>query len=200
MYTAAELLWRSLRRGWWIILLACGVAVGAATVTTSGEPAVFQAVVEMATTPNTGVETDRDVLSAIELLDHRTLIATLARVPTTKEVIREAAERIGWASGQADRFHVTTRLEPYTFIVRVEVSGPDQDQAVQLADSIAWVSRRESHGLYRLFSLREIGGARAEGTVRPSESRNLVVAAILGLFSGLIGTMLWTSYRLRASS
>lgn len=200
MYTAAELLWLSLRRGWWAIVLTAGVAVAATMLLTAREPAVYQAVVEMATTPNTGVETDRDVLDAIELLDRRSLIATLARVPTTEEVRREAAQRIGWAAGQAERFHIVTRLEPYTFIVRVEVSGPDQDQALQLANSVAWVSRRESHGLYRLFSLREIGSARPEGEVHPEPGQNLVVAAILGIFAGLIGTMLWTSHRLRAST
>lgn len=200
MTTAAELLWHSLRYGWWLILLAALIAVVTAAGLTANRPVVYQSVVEMAVTPNTSVEDDGDILDAIELLDRRSLIATLARVPETSEVKERAAQRIGWAEASENRYRVRTRLEPYTFIVRVEVSGPEQDKATQLADSVAWTSRRESHGLYRLFSLRSIGQARARGQVRSDPGQDYVVAAILGAFAGLLAAMLLTSRRLRAAS
>jgi uncharacterized protein involved in exopolysaccharide biosynthesis len=178
---------RALRRGWWIVLAAVAVALAAAAILTARQRPVYRAEALLVVTPSSEVREPDEVLDALETLERRTIVATLARVPAAPETRDAAAERLGVEPGELRAYRVGGSVVPNTNVVRVEVQGPDAERTAEVANAAAVVTRRHGRRLYRTYSMREL--ARAEPPrrpVRPDGRRNLAVAGILGLFVGLL--------------
>ena len=155
---------------------------------TARQTPVYAAEALLAVTPSSEVESAEEVLDSIEALERRTVVATLARIPRAPETKERAAERMGVDPREVRYYWIGGSVVPSTNVVRIEVQGPDPELAAELADAVAATTRREGRRLYRVYSLRDL--ARAEvprRPVRPDARRNAAVAAVLGLFAGLLG-------------
>jgi uncharacterized protein involved in exopolysaccharide biosynthesis len=182
----SRVVFRGLVRGWWIVLLALAVALAVAWWLTGRETPVYSAEAMLVVTPSSELETNDELLDAIEALERRTVVATFARLPRAPETKLRAAERMGIEPREIGSYWVGASVVPSTNVIRIEVQGPDAERAAALANAVSAATRREARRLYRIYSLRDMAAAEApRRPVRPDLRRNLAVAAVLGLFAGL---------------
>lgn len=186
----SRVVFRGLVRGWWIVLLALAVALAVAWWLTGRETPVYSAEAFLVVTPSSEVETNEELLDAIEALERRTVVATFARLPRAPATKLRAAERLGLEPREVRSYWVGGSVVPSTNVVRIEVQGPEAARAAELANAVAAATRREARRLYRIYSLREMAAAEPpRRPVRPDVRRNLAVAAVLGLFVGLVAAV-----------
>jgi capsular polysaccharide biosynthesis protein len=178
---------RGLVRGWWIVLLAVGVALAVAWWLTGREGRVYSAEAFMAVAPSSELETNDELLDAIEALERRTVVATFARLPRSPQIKQRAAERLGVEPRELRAYWVGASVVPSTNLIRIEVQGPEPERAAAVANAVSAATRREARRLYRIYSLRDISAAEPpRRPIRPNPRRNLAVAAVLGIFAGLV--------------
>lgn len=182
----SRVVFRGLIRGWWIVVLALVVALAVAWWLTGRERPVYSAEALVVVTPSSELETNDELLDAIEALERRTVVATFARLPRAPETKHRAAERLGVDPKEIRYYWVGASVVPSTNVIRIEVQGPDAERAAEVANAVSAATRREARRLYRIYSMREMAAAEApRRPVRPDVRRNLAVAAVLGLFAGL---------------
>jgi len=181
---------RALVRGAWLVLVALVLAVALAWWVTSRQTPSYRASASLVVTPNTEVEDVTDLLRSLETLERRTVVATFARLPGSPQTVDAVAERLGLEPRELRSYWIGGAVVPNTNIVRIDVYGPNPERTAEVADTAARAVRREARHLYKIYSMQEL--ARAETPrrpVRPDARRNVLVAAILGLFLGVLAAL-----------
>lgn len=178
---------RALRAGWWILPVVLVAALGsAAFLDDSGEERlVYQTQATLAVVPDSSVTNPNQMLRSVEVLERRTMVSTLSRIPASGPVRGLAAQRMGTSLRDLRAYRVRTRVLPSTHLIGVTVHGPDPGVAARFANAIAAVAGDEANGYYRVFSLRLLDDAGVPG--RPTDrdgKRTYAVAGVLGLFLG----------------
>jgi capsular polysaccharide biosynthesis protein len=176
----------ALRRGWWVVTLALAVSLATATFFTARQDRVYRASATIAVAPHESVAETADVLRSLETLERRSVIATFARIPGAPEARAATARRLADAGG-LDGFRIEAAVLPNTNILKIDVEGPDPARVAAVANAAAEVTREEVRSLYRIFTTRMLSQASPPSRpVHPDPRRNYVVAALLGVFLGLV--------------
>lgn len=178
---------RALRAGWWILPVVLVAALGSvAVLAESGdERPVYQTHAKLAVVPDSSVTNQNQMLRSVEVLERRTMVSTLSRLPASGTVRSLAAERMGTSLPDLRAYQVRTRVLPSTHLISVTVRGPDPEVAARFANAIADVAGDEAAGFYGVFTLRLLDDAGVPR--RPTdrdEKRTYAVAGVLGLFLG----------------
>lgn len=177
---------RLLMRRWWVpaATLAAGLAAG--FWWTSREPRIFRASALFAVVPSSSIG-DADVLRSLDSLERRTVLATFARLPTTRETRVAVAERLTRQASDLARYELGASVLPSTNIIRIDVDGPDPQLAAHAANAAGEVVAAEARALYRIYTMRPIAAAEASRRpIHPDPRRNSLAAAVLGLFVGTV--------------
>lgn len=187
---------QALTRGWWIVLLAVVLALGAAAWATSQQEPVYRATTTMAVIPNSEVSGTEDVLRSLDTLERRTVVATFARVPSTAETRADAARRLKIDGRELRKYQIRASVLPNTNIIKVDVEGPDRRQVAAVANAAAAVTRREARSMYRIYTMHPLEKAvPARQPIHPTPARNYLVAGLLGLFLGIGAAILFERLR-----
>jgi receptor protein-tyrosine kinase len=174
-----------LRRRWWMVALAWVLTVASAAIFTARQPPVYRASTSLAVVPDAAIEDAADVLRSLDTLDRRTIIATLARLPSTPEVRSSASAAAGLSPDDLTRYTVLGGVVPNTNIIKIDVDGADPARTAAFANAVAGVLGTMAPQLYRIFTLRVIERAVPRTRpVAPDMRRNLAVGAIVGLLVG----------------
>lgn len=183
-----ESLLRILRRWWWVPAATLAVGVATAGWWTSQQPQTYRASAMLAVTPNSDVQSDGDVLRSLDVLERRTLLATLARIPGTRETRSAVAEAVGREPLEGLRaYRISASVLPNTNIIRVDVDGTDSALAARVANAAGEVTAAEARSLYRIYTMRSIAAAEAPTRpIHPDPRRNSLAAGIAGLFIGAV--------------
>lgn len=177
---------RVLTRGWWIALLAFATAILTCAAVTARQRPVYHASTSLVVAPSSQVEGTGDVLRSLETLERRSVIATFARIPATREAREVAAQRLGRDASELSAYRVDASVLPSTNILKIDVDGPDPRVAANIANTLAVVTKEEVRSLYRIFTLKSLAQAVPPSRpARPDRRRNYVVATILGLLLGV---------------
>ena len=174
----------TLRRIWWIPLVALACSLLVSFVLTRGQRPVYRGTASVVVTPNSELmQNVRDEIDALDTLDRRSVIATFARLAKKRQVVRLAAERAGVSSSG---YSVRSLVPANTNIIEIHVEGPEGATAAKLANAVAEVASEEATVLYRTFLMRPLDEATEQRRpVRPDLQRNLLAAAAVGLAAGL---------------
>jgi capsular polysaccharide biosynthesis protein len=187
---------RTLKRGWWIVLVVLAVSLAAGIVFTKRETRVYRAYTTLAVTPNHEVKKVSEIIDSLDTLDRRSVIATFAKLPPTRETRESAARRLGAESGGFRGYAVNASVLPNTNIIKIVVEGPDPEKAADLANAVASVTKRKARSMYRIFKMTRIAKAvPSRRPIHPDPGRNVLVAGIIGLFLGLAAAFLVESFR-----
>ena len=199
MKTDQGILFDAIRRSWWLPLLAIAVALGVAAWITAREEPQFSAEAFLVVAPDRDIEDPGDVIDSLDTLERRTILATLAKYPGRAETKRTAGARLGWDASTLRRYWIGGSVVPQTNLIRIEVRGPDAEGVAELATAAAHAARRDADRVYPVYSLRLVEEAEApRQPIRPQPRRTLVVAGILGLFSGLAAALAFELLRGRS--
>jgi capsular exopolysaccharide synthesis family protein len=182
---------RIVRRGWWLVLLAVMVALGAAAlVTVRAEPRYEASVTFFITTPSQGV-TDAyqgSVFMQQRVKSYADLLRSdrLARSVVAKTPLGLTAEEV--------QSRITSATIPDTVLLRGTVTDTEATRALRLTEAIATqfvelvtaVETTGEQGRAGRIKVEVINGPRVGSTpVSPNPTRNFAVGALAGLLAGI---------------
>jgi capsular polysaccharide biosynthesis protein len=171
-------------RRWWVPVLTLIAGVAAGFWRTSREPRIYRASAMLAVVPSSSIG-DADVLRSLDSLERRTVLATFARLPATRETRTAVAQRIQRDLSEVARYQLGASVLPNTNIIRIDADGPDPQLAAHMANAAGEVVGAEARSLYRIFTLRPIAAAEASmRPIHPDPRRNSLAAGVFGLFVG----------------
>lgn len=174
-------------RGWWVVLLVLVLTLAVTAAVTANITPIYRSSALLVVTPSTDVSDPGDVLRSLETLERRTVIATFARIPSTRESRDAVAKALGGDPKSIRGYDLDGSVLPSTNIVRIVVEGPDPDQAATIANAAATLTARQARDLYRTYTMHVMAAARPSSTpVRPDRGRNYLVAVAVGLIVGLV--------------
>lgn len=177
----------AVRAGWWVVPLALIASLGSVAYLTAGEePPAYETSATFSVGPAASLPNDNQKLRALEILERRTMLVTLSRIPTSQIISRRAAERVGVSAGDLTAFRVRGSVLPSAHMIRISVDGPDPDRVERLAVEVADLSVREAQRSYPVFELRPLATVDPpSGPVESDDRRSYAVAGVLGLFFGI---------------
>lgn len=181
----AQLYLDGLRRWWWLVPLTAVAAAGLAILVTAREAPTYAASASAAVAPSADVHEPSDLLRSLETLERRTVVATFARMASTRETLRRAAELMGLEPGELAGYSVNASVISSTNLIRVRVEGPDAERAATLADATLVVLEEGAQRLYHLFRIERVEAAIVPSRpIHPDPVRSVGVAGLLGLLIG----------------
>lgn len=165
--------------------MVIGLSLAAGAILTSTVPPRYLARSTWVVTPNTRVEDPTDIMRSLENLERRTIVATFARIATTRNARDAVESRMGLEEYALADYGMRASVVPYTNLIRFEVEGPDPEVATEAARTLGEHTRSEARSMYGIYTLHRFEEARARsGPVQPDWRRNLVISGLLGLFLG----------------
>src|SRR5215207_8610641 len=173
-----EALTVSLKRYWWLILLAFAIGFGAAAFFTRRRTPTYRATTTLVVGPNENLKTTREVVDSLNTLDRRSVVATFARLPSGRTVRERAQQQLQLNESQLAPYEVKTVVVPDTNVLEVSAEGPDARQAAAFADQTTTYARE----IYDIYGMKVLDRARVPTEAAgPGLSRNLLTGAVLGL-------------------
>lgn len=186
-------------RWWWVVLVVLVLTVVVTAVVTASVTPIYRSSALLVVTPSDVVREPEDVLRALETLERRTVIATFARIPSTRESRDAVAKALGKDPDSLRGYDLDGAVLPSTNIVRIVVEGPDPQQAATMANAAAVLTATQARELYRTYTMHLMATARSSSQpVRPDRGRNYLVAVAVGLIVGLVAAFVLE--HLRASA
>lgn len=177
---------RVLIQRWWVPAITLLVALAAGVWWTSREPRIYRASAMLAVVPNSSIG-DGEILRSLDSLERRTILATFARLPATRETRMAVAEHLQRNVAELTTFQLGASVLPNTNIIRIDVDGPDPQLAAQMANAAGERLGAEARSLYRIYTMRPIAAAEASRRpIHPDPGRNSLAAGVLGLFIGTV--------------
>lgn len=175
-----------LRRYWWIILLAFAFGFGSTAVLSRQRAPTYRATTTLVIGPNESLKTPREVVDSLNTLDRRSVVATFARLPSSRTVRERARQQLQLPDEQLEPYEVRTAVVPDTNVLEVSVEGPDARRTASLADAVAEQTIGYTREFYNIYGMKVLDRAK-EPTERvgPGLSRSLLVGAVLGLLIGV---------------
>ena len=168
-------------------LVLVAALAGAALFGGEDRTPLYRSAATLAVVPDTALGDPSDVLNTVEVLDRRTMVATLSRLAASDVVRARAVERLDRPAGELDAYRVEATVLPNTYLIDVTARGPEAETAARLAQAVAEAAVAEAGDYYRVFALRVLDRATTpRGPVARSEQRSYVVAGLLGLFVGTL--------------
>lgn len=175
-----------LRRHWWMILLAFAVGFGSTAFFTRMRAPAYRATTTLVIGPNENLKTPREVVDSLNTLDRRSVVATFAKLPSSRTVRERAAAQLQLPEPQLAPYEVRTAVVPDTNVLEVSVEGPDPRTAAALADAVAQQTTLYTREFYDIYGMKVLDRAREPTEpVGPGLSRTLLVGAVLGLLIGV---------------
>lgn len=181
---------RALRRWWWLPLVTGLLCAGTALALASRESPRYVATATAVVAPTAEIEESPEVLRSLDTLERRTVVATFARIASTREAHTAAADRLGLAPADASEYGIAASVISSTNLIRIRAEGPDPDRTADLANSATQVTEAEARRLYRIFTLHTVEAATPPlEPVHPDPQRNAGVGLVLGLFVGVLAAL-----------
>jgi capsular polysaccharide biosynthesis protein len=145
------------------------------------QPRRYRASVLAAVSPIADALTPTDVLRGVEVLEQRTVIATMAALAMTDGVIRQASQ-----GGDADDVSVNAAVLPNTNLVRVDVDAPDAARATAVAGRIPPLLGAQARAMYKLYGVTTISAPAEADAVTPRSERAIIGGLLIGLITGAL--------------
>jgi capsular polysaccharide biosynthesis protein len=175
-----------MKRGWWLIPLVLVITLSAARFLTERVEPVYRATASVVVAPSDELKDTGEVLRAVDTLERRSLLATLAELTRSPRLKAEAAAAADWPEEALRRYDVSATVMPHANVLRVTVQGPDPVRVAELAQGLGTAITHETRRLYAPFRGEILAPAVApRGAMLPDARRNYAVAAVLGVFLGV---------------
>jgi uncharacterized protein involved in exopolysaccharide biosynthesis len=195
---ATHLYLGALRTWWWAGLAVPVLAVGSALYLTGRQARVYRAEATVAVMPAPEITNPAEVMRGLETLERRTVIATLASMAGTREARYDAAGRLGLHPSDVAGYRVQASVLPSTNIIRITVQGGDGERVSLLANELLTVLAGRVREMYRVFAMEPLEVAQpARQPFHPDPVRNSTTAGVVGMFLGLLLTLLLEFLRAR---
>jgi len=179
---------RMLQRKWWVIAATIIVAVNLSLFNSYYlvEPR-YEAVASFIVSPNVqSIETGKDVVSSLEALDKRSILATYAEIINSRQVFDEAIGLLGSNPLDYRGYETSAVVLPEASILQFTVQGPDPQIAAALANGIGQFGMDFINNLYQVYQISFIDRAVApRAPYQPRVAQDAILAIVIGLAIGV---------------
>ena len=176
-----------MRTYWPIVLIAFVIGLAASAGFAQWQPKTFMARATLVVGPNARLATSREIVDSLNALDRRSVVATLARVPSSRIITERAEHALNVPEDRRAFYQVKTVVVPDTNILEISVSGPDPRFVARLADEIAVQTVTYSREFYLVYDLKPLDQAPQMGELTgPGVTRQVAAGGMLGLLAGLL--------------
>lgn len=186
-YRPVSLNWQSvLMRYWWVVLLTGLAGAGTAGYFANRQPPTYRANATLVVEPSDSLKVTREIVDSLNTLDRRSVVATLAMVPSSRTVRDRARAALLLTQAQLRPYDVKTALVPDSNTIEVTVEGPNPRLAAALANTVAEESISLTPEYYNIYALKAL-----DWSVVPTEDvgpglvRKVLVGGLLGILVGL---------------
>lgn len=167
-----------IRRDWKRFALIVIAATAIAGIIAAMQPPRYAASALATVSPRTDL-TPNELLRGMEVLEHRTLVATVAAIantPTTRDQVRPAAGHT-----------IAAEPVPNTNLFRVEVRGDSAAQTAEIANRVPQVVDAQTRAMYKYYQVAIVSPAVAPSEpFSPQPLRAAAAGLVVGLFLGLL--------------
>ena len=192
-----RLYFQMMQRGWWVIVLAALVALASSLGFSYMAVPQYQAVSRFIVNPGAALISGRDVLSSLDTLDRRSVVATYAEIMNSNRILSETVESLGLDAADVDEYTIQAIELPDAFVLELSVSGPDPNIASDLANTIGYETIQFARDLNQVYDINILDLAAApEKPVSPQPLRDAGVALFLGLVVGIVLAILSEQIRI----
>ena len=171
---------------WWIVVPVFVITVAFTALFTLSQAPVYSATATFVVSPSPSSLDARGVLSGLDALGGKSLVAnTYAEVATSRAVREEAAGALGLDPLQSGPLVAGSKLRAGTNVIEITVEGTDPVLAAAFANEVGNSTVSYVAKLYEVYDLKPLDAATLPvDPVRPNVKLNLVLGAILGLALG----------------
>jgi capsular polysaccharide biosynthesis protein len=169
---------------WWRLIAAAAVITALlAGIVAVLQPKRYRASAIAAVTASGENVTPGDLYRGVEVLEQRTIVATVAALASIPETERQALA----VSGRSrDRYTILAAVLPNTNLVRIDVEGVDAATAARIANRVPAILAAQTRAMYKLYGVATVSAAETPtAKVFPRTSRAIAAGAIIGLLIGI---------------
>lgn len=127
--------------------------------------------------------TFKHALDGLDILSRRSVIATYAKIASSRVIADQTFAREEFADKRMLRYKVRTSILPDTNIIKIKVQGPDAQLAAEVADAVAVQAGIYVKEFSSLYQFKVLDKARvSHRQIKPDMRRSLTIAIVFGLF------------------
>ncbi|GAB1470842.1 hypothetical protein MASR2M66_17200 [Chloroflexota bacterium] len=185
-----RLYFRMLQKGWWLIVLTTLIAVFASLTFSYLVTPQYTAKTRLILTPGSLLTSQGDaqvLISGLETLDLRSVVATYTEVMASQRILDEALTTLGVQNFSRKEYIITAVALPESSVLELSITGPDPVLATDLTNSIGYQTILFTRGLNRVYELNVLDKAVIPDTpVSPKPLQDAGLSLLLGLVGGAV--------------
>lgn len=181
---------RMIRTNWKTIALITVAVAGLFWIIAAMQPDRYQASALAAIAPLADTLQANEVLRGVEVLERRTIVATVAALAATNTTRTQAQA--------ANGYDIEAAVLPNTNLFHVNVVGDDAAQAAAIANRVPALLSAQTRAMYKYYGVTMVSPATTpKSPFLPRPGRALVSGLLIGLFLGLLTAyaLQWRSAR-----
>jgi capsular polysaccharide biosynthesis protein len=172
----------AVKKRWRLVLTTAIVVAILAAILASLQTKQYRASAIAGVTAIGGNMGAGDLYRGVEVLQQRTIVATVAALASVDETKREAFAPFPGAAGH---YSIGASVLPNTNLLRIDVEGADPVLAAKIANRVPAILAAQTQAMYKLYGVSTVSEAtRPVASVSPRIARAAVAGAIIGLVLG----------------
>lgn len=162
-----------------LILAVTFITAGIAWMLTALQPDRYRAGALAAVAPLGASLEPNEVLRGVEVLERRTVVATIAALASTDSMRNQVSA--------GKDYDVEAVVLPNTNLFRVDVTGPNAAQTATIANRVPGLLSKQTQAMYKFYGVTMVSPATTptESSV-PRTGRAIATGLLIGLFLGLL--------------
>lgn len=183
-----RLYFRMLQKMWWLIALTTLTAVMASLTVSYLSVPKYRATTRLILTPGSLLTSQGDasvLISGLETLDLRSVVATYTEVMSSQRVLDEALRILNIQNFVRKDYVILAVALPESSVLELSVTGPDPILSTDLTNAIGYQTILFTRGLNRVYELNVLDVATVPVTpVSPKPLQDASLSLLLGLVGG----------------
>ena len=157
------------RKRWKVIALTVAAALVLALILASALPSKYRATAVGVVAPLTGSLTPSEAFHGVEALDRRSVVATVAALPTT-----------AWS--QRRDYDISAAVLPNTNLVRIDVDASSPEMAASVANTTLNELGAQTTSMFKYYGVTPVTRALPpKSAVSPHRTRIVAAGLLIGL-------------------
>jgi len=177
---------KTLKRGWWILILTTAVAIATVFAYNKLTSEVrYRSSMQVVVSPSVDISDEGNLIRMLDSLSRGDIIPTFTEIYQSRRVLEEAFETIELTNNQ-DAYEVNAYNLPETNILVLSVTGPDRDNTFELAREVSFNAQELIVEIYPLYTITTLEAPNIPKTaLGQSLQRDIAMALFLGAGLGL---------------
>ena len=178
-----RLLLNTIKRSWWIIIIATIMAVNFALYLSYQEDPLYRTQTRFVVSPNASIDQPDDYVDGINSLD--SLVSTYAEILDSRTIRKQAIALLENPPEDIGDYDIEAVVLPESSILEVTVVGTDPATTALLANTIGQEAIKYIRGLYNVYEISLLDAAGVpDDPISPNPERDAGLAAVLGFVFG----------------